>query len=107
MSQAMSVTADNFEEEVVKSELPVLVDFWAERCIPCKQMSPVIDQIADEMDSKIKVYKCDCATNPSIASRYRIISIPTFILFKYGEVVERMVGVKRKDEMIKKINENV
>jgi thioredoxin 1 len=104
MSQAASVTADTFEQEVIKSDIPVVVDFWAEWCMPCKQMAPIVDQIATEMAGKIKVMKCDVGADPSVASKYGISSIPTLLIFKGGEPVERMVGVKKKDEVVSKIN---
>ena len=91
-------TDDNFDREVVQSELPVLVDFWAEWCMPCKAMAPIIDQLADEFSGRIKVGKVDTDEHREVAVKFGISAIPTIILFKGGEAVQRFVGVKSKDE---------
>ncbi len=92
MSEPVAVTDGTFEQEVMKSATPVLVDFWAEWCVPCKMIAPVVDQIADEHSARLKVAKVDVDSNPEVAGRLGVISIPTLILFKDGQPVERMTG---------------
>ena len=89
----ITVTNDNFEEKVLSSELPVLVDFWASWCGPCRMLAPVIAQIAEEQEGKIKVGKIDVDEQPELAIRYGIASIPTLKVFKNGEVTNTSVGV--------------
>src|SRR3954466_4673053 len=91
-------TESNFEQEVLKSETPVLVDFWAEWCMPCRMLAPTIDKLATDYAGKVKVGKVDTDANREIALKYRIESIPTVILFKGGQVVEKFVGVQKKDK---------
>jgi len=91
-------TDDNFDREVIQSDLPVLVDFWADWCMPCKAMAPIIDQLADEFTGRVKVGKVDTDANRNTALKLEINAIPTIILFKGGEAVQRFVGVKSKNE---------
>lgn len=94
----------NFEEEVLKSEVPVLVDFWAVWCGPCKILSPIVEEVAKEMEGKpVKVTKMDVDANPETAAKYGIMSIPTLMIFKGGKVVEQLVGVQAKDKLIEKL----
>ncbi|MCF7948876.1 MAG: thioredoxin [Spirochaetaceae bacterium] len=88
----IDVTANNFEQEVLKSDVPVIVDFWAEWCVPCKMVHPILDEIASEYEGKIKVAKVNVDQEGDIASQYNIISIPTLLLFKDGTVVNQQVG---------------
>jgi thioredoxin len=104
MSAAEAITADRFEEEVLKSETPVMVDFWAEWCGPCKALGPTIDIIAGEYAGKMKVYKLDVQTEPAVASKYGVSSIPTLLIFKGGEVAERLVGMKPKQDITARID---
>ena len=90
------LTSDNFETEVIASDIPVLVDFWAPWCGPCKMLGPVISQIADENEGKIKVGKVNVDDEEDLAMRFGIQSIPTVLLFKNGEVVEQSLGFKPK-----------
>lgn len=85
-------TTENFEEEVLKSELPVLVDFYADWCNPCKMMAPVVEKLAEEMEGTVKVGKCNIDDNLMIAQKYRVASIPTFMVFKNGEAVATFMG---------------
>lgn len=98
------LTKDNFETEVLKSEKPVLVDFWATWCPPCRLLGPVIAEIAEEQITSLKVGKVDVDEQKELASQFNIISIPTMILFKDGKVVKEILGYKPKEEILKLIN---
>lgn len=100
----MKITTGNFEEEVLKSEVPVLVDFFATWCGPCKMMSPVVEEIEKEMEGKAKVYKVDTDEEQELAVKYGIMSIPTFIVFKNGKIVSTAVGMRDKEELISLLN---
>ena len=95
----ITLNKDNFEEEVLKSEKLVLVDFWASWCGPCRMMSPVIDQVAEEMGDNIKVGKINIDEERDLALQYDVMSIPTFIVFKDGREIGRSVGVQDKEEI--------
>lgn len=96
----MNITSKNFEEEVLKSEMPVLVDFWASWCGPCKMMSPIVEEIANEVEGKAKVCKVNIDEEQGLAMQYSIMSIPTFLIFKDGKVVNTVVGVQDKQKLI-------
>ncbi|MFN8598358.1 MAG: thioredoxin [Anaerolineae bacterium] len=103
MANPMVVTDETFDKEVLKSEVPTLVDFWAVWCGPCKMVSPLVDEIAHENEGKLKVMKLDVDENENTAMKYGVMSIPTLILFKGGQPVERIVGFKPKGDLAKKI----
>ena len=90
----------NFEEEVLNSTKPVLIDFWASWCGPCKMMSPVIDSLAEEMGEKVKVCKINIDEEQNLAVKYNVMSIPTFVVLKDGKEVGRSIGVQDKEEII-------
>ncbi|MDK2991050.1 MAG: thioredoxin 1 [Clostridiales bacterium] len=92
----ITLTADNFDDEVLKSDKPVLVDFWAAWCGPCRMVSPIIDELAADYAGKIKVGKVNVDEQRSIAERYRIMSIPTIYLFKNGQPVDKIIGARPK-----------
>ncbi|MHB9144413.1 MAG: thioredoxin [Symbiobacteriia bacterium] len=94
-----TITQATFSDEVLKSTTPVLVDFWAEWCMPCKMVAPFVDQIADEWAGRLKVCKVDTDQHGAVASQYGIMSIPTLMVFKNGEPVERLVGAKSKRDL--------
>ena len=98
-------TDDNFESEVLKSSTPVLVDFWAEWCMPCRMLAPTIEKIAKDYAGKVKVGKLDTDANRDVAAKYSISAIPTVILFKGGEVKKKFVGLTSKDDLSKAMNE--
>ena len=97
----------NFEAEVLKSDLPVFVDFYADWCGPCKMMSPVIDKLAEEYEGKIKVGKVNVDENGDLAVKYGIMSIPNMVFFKNGEVADRVVGAIPKPAMKEKFEKNI
>ncbi len=102
----MSVTElnkDNFEKEVMEANVPVLIDFWASWCGPCRMMSPVIDKIAEEMGEKLKVCKVNVDENHELAEKYEIMTIPAFIVIKNGAEAGRTIGVQPKEDILKLI----
>jgi thioredoxin 1 len=101
MSDEIILTDANFEEEVIKSELPVLVDFWAEWCGPCKMFAPTIEELATEFKGRAKIAKLNVDQNPAVAEKFGIRGIPTVILFHDGNVAEQAVGVQSKTNLIK------
>lgn len=104
MALALNLTEENFESEVLKSAIPVLVDFWAPWCGPCRSMAPIIEDLAKEFDGKVKVGKVNVDENKNLAGNYGIMSIPTLILFKNGQNVGQMVGYTAKSALVKKID---
>lgn len=100
----MVITESNFEQEVLKSEIPVLVDFYADWCGPCKMMAPIVKELAEKFAGKCKVGKCNIDENLKVAQNYRVMSIPTFIVFKNGEAVVTAIGAMNKNDLESKIN---
>lgn len=96
-------TDTNFDEEVIKSDLPVLVDFWAVWCMPCKMVAPVVAEVADEYAGKLKVGKLDVDNNPAVAQKYGIRSIPSLLIFKNGEVAQMVIGAVPKQQIVAKV----
>ena len=103
----LPINESSFESEVVNSDLPVLIDFWAEWCGPCKEISPLLDEISNEMKNKIKIVKINIDENPNIPSQYGVQSIPTLIIFKKGEPVATKVGGSIKTDLISWFNDSI
>ncbi len=103
MGNAVQLTDANFDEVIANSETPILVDFWAEWCGPCKMIAPILDEISTEMAGKLTIGKLDVDASGSTAMAYGVMSIPTLILFKDGEPVERLVGYMPKAQLLGKI----
>ena len=95
----VTFTDDNFEQEVTQSDTPVLVDFWAEWCAPCRLLAPTIDELAQQYQGKVKIGKLDTDANRDVAMKHQISMIPTIILYKGGEVVKKITGVTPKKEL--------
>ncbi|HJD60377.1 MAG TPA: thioredoxin [Rickettsia endosymbiont of Omalisus fontisbellaquei] len=104
---ANNVTDSSFEKEVLESDLPVLVDFWAEWCGPCKMLTPIIDEISKELQGKVKVLKMNIDDNPDTPSKYGIRSIPTVMLFKNGEQKDTKIGLQQKNSLLDWINKSI
>ncbi len=104
---AGKIGEDNFEAEVLQSAVPVLVDFWAEWCGPCKMIAPIVDEIADELSGKLKVVKLNVDEAQAVAGKYGIMSIPTLLLFKNGQIVKQLVGAMGKAQIVEKINDDL
>ncbi len=107
MSLVLDITDANFDSEVLQSEKPVLVDFWAEWCGPCKVLGPIIDEVAPEYDGKVKFTKLNIDQYPETAPKYGIRGIPTILLFKNGELKTTSVGVLTKSELNKLLDDNI
>ncbi len=105
MSNAIQLTDATFDEEVKGADVPVLVDFWAEWCGPCKMIAPILDEIAGEQGGKLRIGKLNVDDNPGIAQRFEVMAIPTLILFKDGEVQKRLVGAKGKGQLLQELHE--
>ena len=103
----ITITNENFEQEVLKSDIPVLVDFWAEWCGPCKMLGPVIDELSGEYEGKVSFFKLDVDDNQDLASEYGINSIPNLIFFKKGEKVSEAVGFKPAEDLKTWIEGNI
>jgi thioredoxin 1 len=102
----LELTDDNFQSEVIEADQPVLVDFWAEWCMPCRMLAPTIDKVASQFDGKAKVGKVDTDANRDVSVKYGITAIPTILLFKDGEVVKKFVGVTGEQEFVDELSQH-
>ena len=101
---ALEVNDGNFDEIVIKSEKPVIVDFWAEWCGPCRMIAPIIEEISHEYEGKALVVKCDVDSSPGVAARFGIRNIPTVLFFKDGKIADKQVGAVAKNNFVAKLN---
>lgn len=101
----LEITDDNFEAEVLQSDQPVLLDFWAEWCMPCRMLAPIVDELAGEYEGKAKIGKIDTDANREVTMKYGINAIPTVIVFKGGEPVKKFVGMTNKQDMSEALDE--
>ena len=107
MAEMFSVNEDNFQAEVLDSKLPVIVDFTAVWCGPCKMLDPVVEELGKELDGIIRIAKLDVDNNPNLAMQYQVMGVPTLMLFKNGEAVERVTGYQPKDRLMKEFNQHL
>jgi thioredoxin 1 len=101
---ALEVNDDNFDEVVIKSDKPVVVDFWAEWCGPCRMISPIMEEISNEFSGKALVVKCDVDSSPVVSARYGIRNIPTILFFRDGKIADKQVGAVPKSTFVSKLN---
>jgi thioredoxin 1 len=104
MAGTIEITDDNFEAEVLQSDVPVLVDFWAEWCQPCRMLSPVIESLAEDYQGRVKIGKINTEDARTTAMNYRIMALPTIMIFKNGEAVNQMGGVQSKERLIEELD---
>lgn len=104
MAKPRDVTDNDFEQEVLKAEKPVLVDFWAPWCGPCRMVAPVVEELADEYDGKVEFVKLNTDENPNVTVKYGVRSIPTLLVFKAGEPVGQIVGFRPKSDLQKRLD---
>ncbi len=103
----LDVTSDNFESAVVKSDVPVLIDFWADWCMPCKMIEPIVEELAAEYDGRLVVGRLNVDEQAELAARYDIVSIPSLLMFKDGEVADRHVGAAPRETLVEFIQNHV
>jgi len=100
---AHQITEGQFEQKVIKADKPVLVDFFAEWCGPCKMLSPIIEEVSKEIEGKAYVYKVDVDQNPALANKFQVMSVPTLIFFKEGKIFNQLIGTISKEDLIKNL----
>lgn len=107
MATTKAVTDDTFADEVLRADKPVLVDFWADWCAPCRKIAPMLEELADEMGDRLQIVKLDADHNPQTVRDYRVMSLPTLAIFRNGEQVKALVGATSKSKLVKFVNEAI
>jgi thioredoxin 1 len=107
VADVIEITDDNFEEQVLEASIPVLVDLWAEWCVPCRMVTPIIHELAEEYEGRVKVGQLDVESNPSTPARYGVVGIPTVFLFKGGEEAGRVVGARPRAQFVSLVEQNL
>jgi len=103
----VDITNDTFEEVVLKSEIPVVVDFWASWCGPCRMVAPIMEELANEFEGRVKIAKVNVDDQGELAAKFRIMSIPTIMIFKGGQMVEKVIGARTKEEFAKMLENHI
>jgi thioredoxin 1 len=106
-SSVITITKENFDTEVIRSEIPVLVDFWAAWCGPCRMVAPVVDEIAKDYEGKVKVGKINVDEQNELAEKFRIVSIPTLMVFKNGQIAESVMGARSKESIAQMLDKHL
>ncbi|MBD3167947.1 MAG: thioredoxin [candidate division Zixibacteria bacterium] len=107
MANIQEITDANFEQEVLKADLPVVIDFWAEWCGPCRMVAPIVEELSEEYNGKVKFGKLDVDANSNTPAKFGIRSIPTLLIFKGGEEVGRLIGAKPKGQLVKELEPHI
>jgi len=106
-NNVIALTKDNFENEVIKCTTPVLVDFWAVWCGPCRAVAPIVESLANDYAEKVKVCKLNVDEQGELSARFKVMSIPTLILFKNGQIVEKIIGLRSKEDFVVMLNKHI